>query len=94
MFVCQIGKLTIFTYLAIFDLDIAESSNRSVVVLCPSSGLGQIWKDSPRVPSAETEDRTGSADSQVAAAWLRDKRCVNVQMLDRVPKMVLETSRT
>ena len=76
-----------------FELDIADSSNRSVVALCHSSGLGQEWKDCPRVPSAEAEDRTESADSQVAAAWLWDKRCVTLRVLDCLPKMVLETSR-
>ena len=67
MFVYQIGKLRISSNLTTFELDIADSSNRSVVALCHSSGLGQEWKDCPRVPSAEAEDRTESADSQVAA---------------------------
>jgi len=93
MFVYQIGKLRISSNLTTFDLDIADSSNRSVVALCHSSGLGQEWKDCPRVPSAEAEDRTESADSQVAAAWLWDKRCVTLRVLDCLPKMVLETSR-
>ena len=93
MFVYQIGKLRISSNLTTFELDIADSSNRSVVALCHSSGLGQEWKDCPRVPSAEAEDRTESADSQVAAAWLWDKRCVTLRVLDCLPKMVLETSR-
>ena len=42
MFVCQIDKLTISRNLTIFDLDIAESSNRSVVALGYGYGSGML----------------------------------------------------
>ena len=81
MFVCQIDKLTISSNLTIFDLDIAESSNRSVVALGYGSGSGQAWKDgrSFRSRRANKVHRSWAseicalrswASAQFAAAWL------------------------
>ena len=83
-------------------MDIAESSHGTVVAMCHSSGLGQKWKDCACVPSAKTKDGAASADSQVTAAWLMlsvarscgTTEAFSVQLLDCLPKMVLETSGT